>query len=170
MAKPAHFTREHQRKARARVKRESLVAAGRAGAKATIAKHGYECLFVHSRAYRLRNPSMNELVIIGILAQLKIKKDREWRVGTSFYTVDFYLPKFHKAIEVKGRIHQVFEQEKRAQNEARKRELLAKQGVECLWIDYLEMADVSAVIERIRQFTEGNKNETQRSNAKRRAA
>ncbi|MFN7930924.1 MAG: hypothetical protein U0Y68_23965 [Blastocatellia bacterium] len=71
------LTPAHQRAARRKVKRESLVRAGQKGAQVTADRHGHEKLFEASRQKRLRNPSKWELLAIGILARLGVEYERE---------------------------------------------------------------------------------------------
>jgi very-short-patch-repair endonuclease len=149
---PKHFTREHQQKARRRVSRESCARNGSLGAKATIAKHGYGKFFAAWRKWKLEHPSKPELVIIGILARLNVAYEREWQLQPSFLTLDFYFPALRAGIEFHGRIHGQLKQEQREANDAKKRDLLAAVGIECLWIDHSEMANLDALIEKIRAF------------------
>ena len=156
MPKPKHFTKQHQKKARAAVSSESCARNGAKGAAATMTKYGYETLFQASRRKRLLNPSKPELLMIGLLARLDLKPnrdyDREWRIGTSFYTVDFYFKAHLKVIEVKGRIHQVFEQDERAKREERKKALLDEMGIRVLFVEHTELQDVQGVITKISVF------------------
>jgi very-short-patch-repair endonuclease len=149
---PAHFTPEHQRKARAAVSSESCARNGRLGALATIRKHGFECFFKGWRAWKLQHPSRPELLIIGILSTLKINSEREWQIPGSFLTLDFYLSEFHKAIEVHGRIHSTLKKQQREENDARKRELLKQLGIECLWVEESELRDVMSLAAKIQRF------------------
>jgi len=154
MATPKHLTREHQQKARQRVSRESCARNGRLGAKATIAKHGYGKFFAAWRKWKLEHPSQPELVLIGILNRLNVAYEREWRLQPSFLTLDFYLPEISVGIEFHGRIHGQLKQEQREQNDAKKRDLLASAGIQCLWIEHAEMNDVAALIEKIQAFVD----------------
>ncbi len=149
---PAHFTREHQRKARRAVSSEACSRNGRLGAQATIAKYGFERFFEAWRAWKLAHPSQPELLLIGILSRLKEKFEREWRIEPSFLTLDFYFQDLRKGIEFHGRIHGQLKQQQREANDARKRELLALSGIECLWIEHTEMDDVPALARKIERF------------------
>lgn len=158
MPRGAHFTREHQRAARRAVSSASCAANGAKGAAVTIERHGYEVLFQRSRRHRLLNPSAPERLIIGILSTLKIKTDRKYRLGSTLYTVDFYLPDHSKAIEVHGRVHRMLKTQERARNDERKRALLDEAGIDCLWITDDELGDVPALIEKIKTFVLGCSN------------
>jgi hypothetical protein len=151
-ARAKAFTPEYQRAIRKKVSSTSCARNGSLGAKATIAKYGYESLFQKWHRWKLNNPSQNELLIVGILAQLKIGNERDWRIGSTFFTVDFYLPGFNKAIEVNGKVHKIFDVEQRLIREAKKLALLTDLGIDLLAIDYTELRDVPAVIEKIKQF------------------
>jgi very-short-patch-repair endonuclease len=152
MPRGEHFTREHQRRARRAVSSESCARNGSKGAKVTLARYGADSLFNHWRRWKLNHSSLNELVMIGILARLGIVADREWRLGETLLSVDFYLPQFDCAIEIHGSIHHKFEEEKRRRRDQRKRQWLADAGINCLWINYLEFCDVAALIRRVERF------------------
>jgi hypothetical protein len=115
---PPHFTPEFQRWARSQVSSESCAKNGAKGFKATVQKHGHEPAFQGVRRWRLNKPSSNELRMIGILARLGIAYEREYRLGTSLYTLDFYLPATGQAIEVNSRIHTQLDVEKRERQAA----------------------------------------------------
>jgi hypothetical protein len=149
---PKHLTSEHQRMARSKVSSASCARNGAKGARATIAKHGFEKFFASWRKWKLEHPSQPEQVIIGILARLNVTYEREWRLEPSFLTLDFYLPTLRKGIEFHGRIHGQLKQEQREQNDAKKRELLADACIETLWIEHTEMDDVAALTDKIRAF------------------
>jgi very-short-patch-repair endonuclease len=152
MATPTHFTREHQRKARRSVSSESCARNGRLGARATIQKHGFAKFFESWRKWKLAHPSKPEKVIISILDDLNLAFDREWRLQPSFLTLDFYFESRRKGIEFHGRIHGQLKQEQREENDAKKRELLAQAGIECLWIEHTEMDERAALARKIRAF------------------
>jgi len=78
---------------------------GKKGAERTIALHGYKSLFEGCRRSRLANPSPNELVMMGLLKQLRLECEREYVLGETLYTLDFYLAKYWLGIEVDGSIH-----------------------------------------------------------------
>lgn len=147
-----HLTRAHQRYARSRVSSESCAANGRKGAAATIRKHGFPVFFEGWRRWRNANPSKPELLLIGILSSLGIASLRNWQIADSFLTLDFYLPETGQGIEVHGRIHSTLKQQERAANDARKRELLAVQGIDTLWIGEDELRDVAELIQAIKRF------------------
>lgn len=149
---PAHFTREHQQKARRSVSSASCARNGRLGAQATIKKHGFARFFEHWRKWKLENPSGPELVIIGILNDLGVTYEREWQLEPSFLTLDFFFPQLRKGIEFHGRIHGQLKQQQREANDAKKRELLEQAGIECLWIDHMEMDDLKTLAEKIERF------------------
>src|SRR5262249_52670412 len=125
---------------------------GSLGAKATISKHGFGKFFESWRKWKLAHTSKPELVIIDILDGLSVAYEREWQLQPSFLTLDFYMPSLRKGIEFHGRIHGQLKQEQREQNDAKKRELLATAGIECLWIEHTEMDDMAALIEKIQAF------------------
>jgi len=139
MAAPKHLTSEHQRRARSKVSSISCARNGSLGAKATIAKHGYEKFFAAWRKWKLEHPSQPELVLIGILNRLNVDYEREWQLQPSFLTLDFYLKEICAGIEFHGSIHGQLKQEQREQNDAKKRELLADAGIETLWIEHYEL-------------------------------
>jgi very-short-patch-repair endonuclease len=150
---PPHFTSEFQRWARSQVRQESCVINGAKGFRAPSAKHGPDVAFHGARQWRLDHPSSNELRMIGILSQLRIAYEREWQIGDTIYTVDFYLPATRQAIEVDSRIHEQFEREKRRRRAAHKRKLLKERGITWLTIWDKELAkDVEAVIQKVRRF------------------
>lgn len=152
LARAKTLTREHQRAAARKRTSESLAESGRKGAAATLEKYGYETLFRKCRKHRLKNPSGPELLMIGILSTLGLKYEREWRLGTSFYTVDFKLEGANKAIEVQGRIHRMLNVEERAARDAKKRELMMEACVEWLYITDKELLDVGAVCDKVEAF------------------
>ncbi len=154
-ARAKSFTRAYQRKARSCVKRKNLQRNGVKSARIVIERYGHEKLFEACRSYRLNKPSQPELLMMGILSTLKLEFEREWRIASSFYTVDFKLSYFNKSIAVHGNIHDAFNQDKRAFNEARKLSLLSEQEIECLIITERELRDVPAVIEKIKAFVNG---------------
>jgi very-short-patch-repair endonuclease len=152
---PAHFTPEFQRWARSHVSSESCRINGAKGFKATLAKHGPDVPFKGARQWRLDHPSGNELVVIGILSQLGITYEREWQIGDTLYTVDFYLPMTRQAIAVHSNIHKQFDQEQRRRRESRKLKLLRERGIKCLTVWDRELAkDAAAVIRKIKRFIE----------------
>lgn len=151
------LTPAHQRNARKHVRTKSLQRAGAIGAQVTIARYGHRALFERSRAWRLNNPTQPELKMIGVLATLKLKTEREYELGQSLLTVDFYLPETNQAIEVKGKVHKVFQLEKREVWKARKLAKCSELGIEVLTIDYTELRKLAAVIDRVRAFTKGAK-------------
>jgi very-short-patch-repair endonuclease len=150
---PPHFTPEFQRWARGHVSSESCAKKGARGFSATLAKHGPDVAFRGARKWRLSHPSSNELVMIGILSRLGIRYEREYRVGDTLYTVDFYLTDTNQAIEVNSRIHKQFDAEKRQQRKARKRKLLADLHIPCLSVWDTELTrSIDAVIRKVRRF------------------
>jgi very-short-patch-repair endonuclease len=156
---PAHFTPEFQRRARSHVSSESCRINGAKGFKATLQKHGPDVVFNGARQWRLNHPSSNELRMIGILSRLGIRYEREYRLGSTHYTVDFYLPGANQAIEVNSRIHEQFDAEKRQWRAARKRKLRAERGIKCLTIRDKELAeDAGAVIRTIQRFVNRKEN------------
>jgi very-short-patch-repair endonuclease len=150
---PAHFTPEFQRRARAHVSSESCAKNGAKGFSATVKKYGPDVAFNNARQWRLDHPSSNELLMIGILSALKITFEREWRIADTLYAVDFYLSETRQVIEVHSRIHEKFDAEKRRRQDACKRELLKKSGIECLTVWDRELVrDAYGVIQKVRRF------------------
>lgn len=154
MPRGEHFTREHQQRARKAVSSASCASNGKKGAAVTLQRYGKEHLFCKWQMWKLNNPSMNELVVIGILSRLGFDQqyEREARVASSLMTVDFFFPEKRKAIEVNGRIHQVFDAEQRLARQHQKLALLESERIQCLQIEYLEFCDVRQVISKIREF------------------
>jgi very-short-patch-repair endonuclease len=93
--------------------------------------------------------------MIGLLNTLGIRFEREYRLGSSFQCSDFYLPEYHRAIEVHGRIHRFLDVEERARNDERKRALLAEIRIECLWITDEDLKDLIALAGQIKAFLAG---------------
>jgi very-short-patch-repair endonuclease len=152
---PPHFTRAFQQWARSHVRRESCAINGAKGFSATLAKHGPDVAFNGARQWRLDHPSSNELRMIGILSRLGIAYEREYRLGKTQYTVDFYLPSTNQAVEVDSRIHEQFDAEKRRRRSACKRKLLREGGIKCLTIwDEELVRDADGVIQKVRRFVE----------------
>lgn len=87
----AHLTPEHQRKARANVKRESLVRAGRNGYQACVAKYGADFAAERVAAWRAANPSALEQIVAGWLDDLGQAYEREAQACPGVYP-DFTLP------------------------------------------------------------------------------
>lgn len=71
-----HFTPEHQRAARSKVKRESLVASGKKGWKATYAKNPEKAGRILAD-WRAANPSTPESIVDAWLAELGHVPDKE---------------------------------------------------------------------------------------------
>jgi very-short-patch-repair endonuclease len=91
--------------------------------------------------------------MIGILSRLGIRYEREYGVGDTLYTVDFYLTDTNQAIEVDSCIHEQFDVEKRRQRKTRKRKLLPDLHTSCLSVLDAELArDVDTVIRKVRRF------------------
>jgi hypothetical protein len=153
--RPAHFTREHQRMARHKVSSESCARNGTKGAAATRAKYGERFLFMKWRQWKLDNPSRPELLIIGILARLNLRVEREFQLAPSFQTLDFYFPDCNKGLEFHGRIHTRLNREQREACDVRKRELLASAGIETLWVEHSELENVPVLARKIEDFVTG---------------
>lgn len=149
---PGWFTSTTGRKARSLVSSASCARNGRLGARATITKHGFDVFFRGWRRWKKQNPSKPELQMIGILATLKLRHVPNWRIGQSYFTLDFYLKDFNCGIELHGRIHKTLDPEKRAKNDAKKRDLLNDLGIEVLWVDDQSLKDVDALIAKVRDF------------------
>lgn len=152
LARAKQFTRDSQRRARRSVSSEACAANGRKGAQATISRHGMDKLFAHWQRWKQNNPSMPELLMIGLLSTLKVKFEREWRVGNSLQTLDFYLPELNLGIEVHGRIHQTLDAEARARRDETKRASLDDLGVRVLWVNDSEFENVAALAARLMEF------------------
>jgi hypothetical protein len=160
---PAHFTPEFQRWARSHVRRESCAINGAKGFSATLAKHGPDVAFNGARQWRLENPSGNERLMIGILSRLGVAYEREYRLGDSHYTIDFYLPETCQAIEVDSRIHEQFDPEKRRRQAACKRRLLRDRAIGCLTVRDKElMGDADGVIRKVQRFIKGARGSSKR--------
>lgn len=148
------FMREHQRKARRQVSSASCAVNGAKGAAVTIERHGLGTMFEQARQYRLSHPSPLELQVIGILARLKLKYEREFIVcDQRFLTADFRLPEHELVIEVHGAIHDPGKPNyrRRLQNDTLKCELLTQQNRRLLVLHHSEFANLANVIERIRK-------------------
>lgn len=152
MSTPKHFTRKHQQKARASVSSASCARNGSLGAKATIAKYGFGKFFESWRRWKLQHPSQPETTLIGILNDLGVMFEREWRLEPSYLTLDFFLSGIRKGIEFHGRVHSQLKQRQREANDEKKRELLTDAEIETLWIDHTEMSDIMELTEKIRAF------------------
>ena len=152
LARAKQFTGDSQRAARRAVSPESCRRNGAKGAAATRDKYGERFLFEKWRKWKIDHPSQGELLLIGIFGRLGIAVEREWEIGDSCLSIDFKIADLPAAVEFHGRIHEVFEQEKREARDARKRELLASLGVECLWLTPEDLKDVQALALRINEF------------------
>ena len=147
------FTSASQRRARSRLTSEQAATNGKKGALRTIELHGYESLFEGARRKRLASPSPTELVMIGLLKTLKLGYEREYKLGQTLYTLDFYLPKYRLGIEVNGAIHDEGKPgyEKRVQNALRKLALCRAMQIDVITIHHTELGDdLQPVIARIR--------------------
>lgn len=169
-ARAKQFTSTSQRAARRKVSSESCAKNGKKGAERTIALHGYKALFEGCRRSRLANPSPCELVMMGLLKQMGLKYEREYVLGETLFTLDFYLAQYRLGIEVDGSIHDKGkpDEAKRIQHAARKAALCRSMGIALIRIHHSELADddLSGVINKIqeiagvgerRQVTAGNR-------------
>ena len=149
----AHFTPAHQRMAQACRTHESLSEAGRRGYRVTVERHGPDLAFEASRQYRIDHPSYPELVMMGVLKQLRVPYEREWRIDEKrLLCADFLLTNTEQVIEVHSDLHLHPKQQER---DERKQALLKERGIPCLvvWDHQLEDERQSpAVIERIKDF------------------
>jgi hypothetical protein len=152
---PGRFTSETARAARRKVSSASCARNGAKGARATIAKHGFDFFFERWRAWKLQKPSGPERQMIDILDALEARYERDWRIGESYFTLDFYLPDLGRGVEVHGRIHKTLEVDRRAKNDARKRALLKDLGIEALWINDQDLEDADALAAKVRDFIQG---------------
>src|SRR4030095_8683172 len=98
-------TPSYQKAARRKLPSERAAANGSRGAQRTIQLHGYKALFEGSRRKRLANPSPNELVMMGLLKTIGLKYEREYVLGETLFTLDFYVAAYRLGIEVDGSIH-----------------------------------------------------------------
>jgi very-short-patch-repair endonuclease len=151
------FDSAYQRAARRKVSRESCRRNGAKGAARTIELHGYKALFEGCRRSRLANPSPCELVMIGFLKTLGLRFEREYVLGQTLYTLDFYLAKHRLGIEVDGSIHDPGkpDEAKRIQRSESKATLCREMRIKLIRIHHTELAgdDLSAVINKIQEIT-----------------
>jgi very-short-patch-repair endonuclease len=150
------FDAAYQRAARRKVSREALQRNGKKGAERTIALHGYKALFEGCRRSRLANPSPCELVLMGLLKTLGLRFEREYVLGETLFTLDFFVPAHRLGIEVDGSIHDPGkpDQAKRIQHAERKAALCRCMNITMIRIHHAELAgdDLSAVINKIREI------------------
>lgn len=150
------FTSSSQRAARRKVSRESLQRSGAKGAARTIELHGYKALFEGCRRSRLANPSPNELVMMGLLKTLKLKYEREYVLGETLFTLDFFIAEHRLGIEVDGSIHDPGkpDEAKRIQHAERKAAICRCMGIKLIRIHHTELKDddLSAVIAKIEEI------------------
>lgn len=98
MAKNPRLTSEFQKMARSHVKRESLVASGKAGYKALVAKGKGKLASQKAAEWRRVNPSSLEQIVIVWLDELHINYQRE--VSIDDFYADFVIDRL--VIEVNG--------------------------------------------------------------------
>lgn len=67
-------------------------------------------------------------------------------------TLDFYCERLNRGVEFHGAIHGRLKKEKREENDKRKRELLAEQGIKTLWVAEPDTKDMPMLIERLAQL------------------
>jgi very-short-patch-repair endonuclease len=150
------FTTASQRAARRKVSRESCQRNGAKGAARTIEIHGYKKLFEGSRRKRLANPSKMELVMMGLLKTLGLRYTREYVLGGTLYTLDFYLAKYKLGIEVDGSIHDPGkpDEAKRLHHAERKATICRDMGIKLIRIHHSELKtdDLSGVIAKIEEI------------------
>jgi len=150
------FTSASQRAARRKVSRESCQRNGAKGAARTIEIHGYKKLFEGARRKRLANPSKTELVMIGLLKTLGLRYRREYVLGKTLYTLDFYLAKYKLGIEVDGSIHDPGKpgEAKRLEHDAQKARLCRCMGIKLIRIHHSELKDddLGGVIAKIEEI------------------
>jgi very-short-patch-repair endonuclease len=154
------FDAAYQRAARRKVSSESCRRNGAKGAERTIEIHGYKALFDGCRRSRLANPSPNELVMMGLLKTLMLKYEREYVLGETLFTLDFFIAEHRLGIEVDGSIHDKGkpEEAKRIQHAERKAAICRCMGIKLIRIHHSELRgdDLSAVITKI-QGIAGNR-------------
>ena len=156
LARAQQFTPASQRAARRRVSSESCRLNGKKGAARTIALHGYKALFEGSRRSRLANPSPCELIMMGLLKTLGLRYEREYVLGETLYTLDFYIAEYKLGIEVDGSIHDPGkpDQAKRIQHAERKAALCRCMRINLIRIHHSELKgdDLSGVIAKIEEI------------------
>ena len=154
LARAAQFTSVSQRHARRYLTSEQAAANGRRGAQATISRYGPAFLFEKCRQYRLANPSRLELQMIGILSRMGINCSREYRIGESLFTLDFYLPDYGCGLEINGSIHDPGKPDYhlRLINEAQKRSLCAELDIPVLHLHHSEFGELRQVVAQVQQF------------------
>lgn len=130
-ARAAQFTRESQQAARACVRRESLVAAGKKGFRVTGEKHGFAKAWQKAREYRLAHPSGLEREMERLLAEwdLSVGCEREYEAGERIW-LDFAWPAAKVAVEVNGRIHRIPALDPDGRMERYQREKVQRLGVD----------------------------------------
>jgi very-short-patch-repair endonuclease len=152
-ARAQAFTPAYQRAARRKVSREACQRNGKKGAARTIELHGYAALFEGCRRKRLANLSKTELVMMGLLKTMKLRYEREYVLGETLFTLDFYVADRRLGIEVDGSIHDAGkpDQAKRIQHAERKAVLCQCMGIRLIRIHHSELAgdDLSPVISKI---------------------
>jgi len=154
LARAKQFDSAYQRAARRRVSREACAENGRKGAARTLELHGYRALFEGCRRSRLANPSKTELVMMGLLKTLGLNFEREYCLGETLFTLDFYVAAHRLGIEVDGSIHDKGKpnEAKRIQHAERKEALCRCMGIRLVRVHHGELAgdDLSPVIAKIR--------------------
>lgn len=154
------FTPAYQRRTRARLSSEKAAENGRRGAERTIALHGHKALFEGCRRSRLANPSPSELVMIGLLKTLGLSYEREYQLGETLYTLDFYLAERRLGIEVDGSIHDEGKPDaaRRIQHAERKIEICRAMSIKLIRVHHSELGgdDLAGVIAKIREIAGGN--------------
>lgn len=151
----AQFTSASQRRARRKLSSDQAAENGRLGAQRTMALHGIEKLCEASRQKRLNAPNYHELTMMGVLGQLKVGYEREYLLGDTRLTVDFYCTAHALAIEVDGSIHDPGKPdfEKRQARDARKAALCNQLGIRLLRVHHSELGDnLMTVVDKIRDL------------------
>lgn len=150
------FTPASQRAARRKVSSESCRRNGSRGARRTIELHGYQALFEGCRRSRLANPSPNELVMMGLLKTIGLRYEREYVLGETLFTLDFYVADHRLGIEVDGSIHDKGkpDEAKRIQHAERKAALCRSMNIKLIRIHHSELKgdDLSGVIAKIEEI------------------
>jgi len=152
------FTPQSQRHARRGVSSESCRRNGAKGARRTIELHGYKALFEGCRRKRLVNPSPCELVMIGLLKTLGLKHEREYCLGETLFTLDFYIASCRLGIEVDGSIHDPGKpgEPQRKENAERKALICRARNIRLIRIHHSELGDdLSGVIAKIQEIVGG---------------
>jgi hypothetical protein len=116
----------------------------------------HERLFEAARIKRLHNPSMRDRALIEMLDAMGLKRTREYRLGTSLYSIAFYLEEHRLGIEIAPVEPGGPRDFKRRDALNRKRSLCTHLGIQMLTVDPVELdgdpANVAKGIEAALQW------------------